>query len=31
MKDLFLNEIDIKTENSFYAFISDNNDTEENM
>jgi len=31
MKDLFLNEADINTENSFYIFILDDNDTEENM
>jgi len=31
MKDLFLNETDIDTENSFYIFILDNNDTEENI
>jgi len=31
MKNLFLNEIDIDTENSFYIFILNNNDTEENM
>jgi len=31
MKDLFLNETDINTENSFYVFISNNNNTEENM
>jgi len=31
MKDLFLNEADIDTENSFYVFISNNNNTEENI
>jgi len=31
MKDLFSNEADIDTKNSFYVFISDNNDTEEDM
>jgi len=31
MKDLFLNEADINTENSSYVFISNNNDTEEDM
>ena len=31
MKDLFLNEADIDTKNSFYIFISNNDDTEENM
>ena len=31
MKDLFLNEADINTENSFYIFILDNNDTEKNI
>jgi len=31
MKDLFLNETDIDTENSFYIFILNNNDIEENM
>jgi len=31
MKDLFSNEADINTENSFYVFISDNNDIEENI
>jgi len=31
MKDLFLNEADTDTENSFYIFISDDDDTEENM
>jgi len=31
MKDLFLNETDISTENSFYVFISDDDDTEEDM
>jgi len=31
MKDLFLNEVDIDTENSFYVFILDDNDTKENI
>jgi len=31
MKDLFLNEADIDTENSSYIFILNNDDTEENM
>jgi len=31
MKDLFLNEADIDTENSFYVFILDDDDIEENM
>jgi len=31
MKDLFLNEVDIDTENSFYIFILNDDDTEENM
>jgi len=31
MKDLFLNEADIDTENSFYIFILNNNDTEKDM
>jgi len=30
-KDLFLNEADINTENSFYIFILDNDDTEKYM
>jgi len=30
-KDLFLNEVDIDTENSFYVFILNNNNTEEDM
>jgi len=30
-EDLFSNEVDINTENSSYIFISDDNDTEENM
>jgi len=31
MKDLFLNEVDINTENSFYVFILNDDDTEKNM
>ncbi len=31
MKDLFLNEADINTENSFYVFILNNDNTEENI
>jgi len=31
IKDLFLNEVNINTENSFYIFISNNNDTEKDM
>jgi len=31
MKDLFLNEADINIENSFYIFISNNDDTEKDM
>jgi len=31
MKDLFLNEVDIDTKNSFYIFISNNDDTEKDM
>jgi len=31
MKDLFLNEADIDTENSFYIFILNDDDIEEDM
>jgi len=31
MKDLFLNEININTENSSYVFILNDDDTEKNM
>jgi len=31
MKDLFLNEADIDTENSFYVFILNDDDTEEDI
>jgi len=31
MKNLFLNEVDIDTKNSFYVFILNDDDTEENI